>query len=178
MDVSKSHDDANLDTAYRRAFPRLVTVAGSIWLSLGGGILLLALLGLTVYVAGSELSRLAVGVGCCASLIVALFGVTFLVAGVRTVRGTAPDTLANGIASILLGALFAVLALLEMQARRPRAGELLLAIVGFILAGVLMAAGILALGGRRDYQAWQHARPSPLVDRRQHPVAAVPNRDP
>jgi predicted Ser/Thr protein kinase len=72
-----------------------------------------------------------------------VFGVGFIVAGTKTLRGTVADTLENGLGSIFFGILFGGIAF--NTAGGP---------VGF----GFVVAGILALVGRLEYKAWRTLR--------------------
>jgi hypothetical protein len=90
-----------------------------------------------------------------------LFGDGIVFVGVQSIRGTASDTLGNGIGSILLGLLCLscggsdLLSVASGVGGRPIAVGVTSAAVN-LLAGVgLLAAGVLALVGRSEYMAWK-----------------------
>jgi hypothetical protein len=144
-------------------FPATVTVAGIIWIVIGGLSILQLLLMLVLPAAmpqakarpadqGQEnVQRVAKGVGlCCGSLI----GGAFIFVGAQSVRGTANDTLGNGIGSIVLGILQLAYSAI---AALVRVSFLDLAI-GCILGIGLLVAGVIALLGRSDYKAWRESQ--------------------
>jgi len=146
-------DSAKQINGLQPGYPRTVLAAGIIWivygcfLLLGLAFLSLALLGPS---AGREQHEIPVLFAVCLSLSMALFGVLFVHVGVQSVRGTARDTLGNGIASIILSLVF--LASLRHAARDE-------SVTTSILLGCgLLAAGILALLGRKRYKAWREVR--------------------
>jgi hypothetical protein len=151
------------DFAAPPRIPLAVRTAGIIWIVVGSLILLAGVVvllvsmgtvaankglaargGDTAYFVGVILGQLA-GVAC-----VALFGAAFLFVGVKSVTGTAGDTLGNGIGSIVFGALN-----LGGAALFAGAGRFIQSGVSLIYAGCLIAAGVLALVGRADYKEWR-----------------------
>jgi hypothetical protein len=109
--------------------------------------------------------------GVCPVLIGVLFGAVFIHVGVQSTRGTARDTLGNGIGSLgfaLLNGGFGVLlitsGIVASGTTGGRAGSTDALIAGIIggsslLDGIgLLAAGVLALVGRREYKAWRRAQ--------------------
>jgi hypothetical protein len=128
--------------------PGTIMAAAVLWLVVGSLILLaaLALLVLSLFL-GRVAETPFLGTAALPVLVIALLlllglvGVVFLRHGVQTLRGTQRDTLGAGIFSIVVGLLFGT---------NPVQGG---------LAGLaLIAAGILALVGRRDYLAWRQGR--------------------
>lgn len=77
-----------------------------------------------------------------------VLGIGFLFVGVQTVRGRARDTLFSGLGAIVIGLLPFLLAF----------NSLTLGLLRLLDGGTLLAAGILALLGRREYKAWRAAR--------------------
>lgn len=164
-------------------FPPLVMIAGVIWIGFGA----LGLIGTVVSIgmAGAQAQQGGAGnagSGCCGGLI----AIAFLVCGYQTVKGTARDTLGNGIGSLLLGGLYLLLAGLVgfggfllgggNQQNNAKADELkvVIAITGAILGVMgmlLVVAGILALAGRSAYREWREASAPPKRRRRR------PDRD-
>jgi hypothetical protein len=152
-------------------FPTVVMVAGVIWIIVGAValvnvVLTLALAGANAAAQPGQPGGQTGGV-CCGLLV----GIAFLVCGIQTVKGTAKDTLGNGIGSILIGGFYLVvglgLGLLgalggagagQNPNLAPLAGVLLIAMV--IAGGIgaaLVLAGILALVGRGAYREWRRA---------------------
>ncbi len=137
-------------------YPKPVSVAGVLWIVFGAITLLNVAVGLLLVaaVAGGFGELGARGTGMvCGAVLSALFGAVFIHVGVQSVRGTARDTLGNGIGSIIFGLLQLAVGVLKMiQAD---------AIVGSIglLSGVgLLVAGVLALVGRDKYKAWRRSQ--------------------
>lgn len=141
------------------AYPWIVTMAGVIWISFGG----LVLLSTPVFLAamGKPAGLRAYGSG---AFVVCVFaalsiGAGFIYIGVEAIRGNASDMLADGIGSLILGVLSVGSALLELQiSTSARDFKLAIMLPCLVMAGGFMAAGILALGGRKDYKAWRKAQ--------------------
>jgi uncharacterized membrane protein len=106
-----------------------------------------------------------------------LVGAAFILAGFRSISGTAKNTHAYGIGSIILGVpmvlggiLFGLIAVVEyVQYVQGGAGHFgqhsFVGPFGFAVAGIflpvgagLLLAGVLAIKGRDQYQAWRRAR--------------------
>ena len=176
----RERDDDDLPSA-RREVPKLVRTAGIIWIIFGGLMLVTAVGSMGMMgMAGNGAQ------GSCNGIVGILFGIAFLFVGVQSIKGTAKDTLGNGIGSIVIGALnagvgvFAIiggLALSSVLAARtaPAPGQvtsdvaLVLIVAGAvnILSGVgLIVAGTLALMGRAEYKAYRHGgrRRDPIDD--------------
>lgn len=125
--------------------PGIVLAAGIIWIIIGAPIVLFMLIPLLLAVLFGQLG----GAGGALILItglIAAFGAVFITVGVKTIRGTAADTLGNGIGSIIFGLLMGGLSL-DLQ--HGGAGL------------ALIVAGVLALVGRAGYLAWQASRDRP-----------------
>jgi hypothetical protein len=139
-------------------FPRTVTAAGIVWIVIGSGILInFLVLVLLMFGLASDDPPENRGVFLAARIVGGLFvgvvGAFFLYEGIETVRGKAPDTLANGSGSILL-ALIAIGYTLQQNGAvgATQRGEGIIAGIG------LFAAGVLALMGRSKYEAWRRAQ--------------------
>jgi hypothetical protein len=119
------------------------------------GLVMLALMFLLAQRAGDRGSAGAFAVGgVCGVLFVALVGGVFVNVGVTSIRGTAKDTLGNGIGSILFGVLIGGLGVLGSLAT----GQILQAVINLATSAGLFVAGVLALVGRPQYQAWRRQR--------------------
>ena len=170
----RERDDDDLPSA-RREVPKLVRTAGIIWIIFGGLMLVTAVGSMGMMgMAGNGAQ------GSCNGIVGILFGIAFLFVGVQSIKGTAKDTLGNGIGSIVIGALnagvgvFAIiggLALYSVLAASaaPAPVALVLIVAGAvnILSGVgLIVAGTLALMGRAEYKAYRHGgrRRDPIDD--------------
>jgi len=94
------------------------------------------------------------GDACFFGLLPALVGGMILRVGVQNVLGTARDTLGNATGSIVIGALgMGVEYFLPLSFHD---GPIhLLVVIGAACGGGLIAAGLLALAGRRDYLDWR-----------------------
>jgi hypothetical protein len=91
--------------------------------------------------------------GICGLACVGLFSAAFLFVGVQSIRGTARDTLGNGVGSIVFGGLyFGIAAVMTVGGQIIPAG---IVGVGFIM---LLLAGIFALVGRGQYKLWRKAQ--------------------
>ncbi|HSQ55139.1 MAG TPA: hypothetical protein VLM40_05285 [Gemmata sp.] len=164
-------DEPALERTRAPVCPTTVKFAGYAWISFGG----LVLLNLIVYMAlvygqprapgatgggqgaaagdghaGGQ-GAAAVG-GVCGGLVLALFGLVFMHVGLQSIRGTAKDTLGNGIGSIIFGLLNLASGVIQAQAEHEiQAG------IGFLVGIGLLAAGVLALVGRGEYKEWRDA---------------------
>ena len=95
-----------------------------------------------------------------------LFGVVLVTAGRQTRKGTATDTTANGVGSLLIGLLnlgfaFTQARVLTGSPSLPEPVMLAFGVAAAVggLGGIaLVVAGILALSGRDDYRAWRQGR--------------------
>jgi hypothetical protein len=159
------------DFRRRADFPPMVRIAGIVWIIFGCLIVLNAILSVVVAVASSaqkETATTGTPAGAsaagnvCGGVCLVLFGAVFIHVGLQSIRGTAKDTLGNGIGSIVLGLLnlgWGVLILVgaAVVGGAARAVGLIVGVIG-ILGGLgLLAAGVLALVGRVDYRAWRQA---------------------
>lgn len=139
------------------SFPPLVKIAGVAWIVFG---ILILLESVVLFLVSFVLSGRGPRQGDAepnvfVAVFVALFGAAFLHVGVQSVRGTARDTLGNGIGSIVFG-LFSGLSALGTLA----AGQFVQFGINLLAGGGLLAAGILALIGRSDYKVWRKASKS------------------
>jgi hypothetical protein len=162
-DDEDEEDDADAEPT---AFPITVTLAGIGWIVFGSLILIgliFMLLGMFVFAGAQKNGAEAGGViggALCGGLIGGLFGAAFIFVGVQSVRGTANDTLGNGVGSIIFAFLDFGLAALNAAENPLQSG-----IYGLCGFG-LLAAGILALIGRSQYKAWRKAERRRNDDRR------------
>jgi len=137
-----------------RQFPTTVLIAGIAWITFGGIMLAnLALVVLLFLAAGGHGDDVAKFETLVISLFLALIGAVFIQVGVQSVRGTAKDTLGNGLGSVLFGLLYFGGGLMQ-----GIGGLLVQASVSLMCGGGLFAAGILALIGRREYKHWKRER--------------------
>jgi hypothetical protein len=153
-------DRDDRDAVRRPPFPVVVKIAGICWIVLGSIIPVHSLIVLLVQVVrpaapgGAPQGAILTGAGCLL-IVVGLIAAAFIFVGVQSVRGTAPGTVGNGVGSILFGLLNFI----------PVAQQI--AVGGYLHAGLsvlyvlgLITAGILALVGTADYQAWRRSRKS------------------
>jgi hypothetical protein len=148
--------------SFEPAFPILVKVAGIIWIIYG----CLALAAMSLNVAMFALSTPAnerqrddlIAAATCSVCCVGPVAAVFILVGYQSIRGTANDTLGNGIGSIIFGALgFASGITLTLAAQLFQAAMVL------AFAALLISAGVLALIARSDYRLWRQARKARLV---------------
>jgi hypothetical protein len=139
-------------------FPGTVRTAGAIWIAFGC-LCLLFYMGMLVLSAAVSLEpwtprmmRDATELLACSGILLGPFAAAFVIVGVQTVTGIARGTGANAAGSIMFG-VFAF-ALTVALAAREEFGQ---ASVGLVAGCSLVAAGILALLGRKDYHAWRQA---------------------
>jgi hypothetical protein len=168
-------------------FPGKVRTAGIIWI-LFGALILLWLLISFAFASPQDLGAITKA-DLWQIALVGLVGVGFGYAGFRTVSGTAKDTLAYGIASIILGGHMALagiygglITVWHLVDSLHQGGDgfwrrehgfmgLFVALAGISLPiGVgLLFAGILAIRARSQYKAWRRggtqASPSSGADR-------------
>jgi hypothetical protein len=142
------------------AFPRTVIIAGIVSIIFGSIIVvsvLVKLWRLAESVAWAARRRhfdildLALGEAVI-QFIIGLVGAAFIVRGNQCARGTARDTLANGIASIIFGLLmFGAGALMAGSDYFRGSSPVIRAGVLFLTASAVLATGVLFLAGHRNY---------------------------
>jgi len=142
-------DQLEPDDEAEWVYPTSVTIAGIVWIVFGGIILVNVLVLLLMPRWQREAAMIG---GASARFFRDLFGAAFIYVGVQSVRGTARDTLGNGIGSIVFGLLKLVWGGLQASD-----GENIQAGIGFLAGAALIAAGVLALIGRSKYKAWRRA---------------------
>jgi hypothetical protein len=150
-------------------FPGTVRIAGIIWIVIGGLILLNAVANLIItsaLAAGQNPGAAAAG-GSCPAVVGALIGLAFIFVGQQSVRGTARDTLGNGIGSLGIGLLVSGVGVLAVLGGAAVAGQqagqqgMILLIIGIVnlFGGIgLLTAGLLALIGRGRYREWKRSQ--------------------
>jgi hypothetical protein len=150
-------DNRGYDYEEAPPFPSLVKAAGLIWI-IYGCLGLLNLVGQFLFVfvlaantPGAGTGTLVVGGGF-GLVIGGLIAAAFIFVGVQSVRGTAQDTLGNGVGSIILGVLAFGIVILEVAF-----GQFLAAGMVVVAAIMLLTAGVLTLVGREDYRLWKRA---------------------
>jgi hypothetical protein len=140
----------------------VVYTAGVIWIVFGCLILLNAAVNLLLTLGLAAADGAQAAGGTCPVLLGVLFGAVFILVGVQSTRGTAKDTLGNGIGSIIFGLINGGFgALLIAGGIAAGSAGLIAVILGGIslLGGIgLLVAGVLALAGRGEYKAWQRAQ--------------------
>lgn len=85
-------------------------------------------------------------------------GVAFLMAGITTSTGKAKGLLANGIVSIVLGALIAIAFLVLGALVRNFGGGGILLLLALVFGGMLVTAGILACVSNKNYKEFHHTK--------------------
>lgn len=155
----------------RVPFPGNVHAAGIIWIVFGGLVLLsLSLVGLRFL--ESELEPQEATGLVCSSIFLLLFGAVFVHVGVQSVKGTAKDTIQNGIGSILFGVLYLGYGITTLNSPFFEGAEAMRAVavgINLLCSVALFAAGILGIVGRQDYKDWRQAnrpREAPSSSRR------------
>jgi hypothetical protein len=136
--------------------PTTVVTAGIVWIVVGSFILLNLLAILVAMFAVSDergAEGRAVG-GVVISLFLGFVGGVFIHVGVQSIRGTAKDTLGNGIGSLIFG----VLEMIAAFTQEGRFGKGVQIATALLFAVGLYVAGILALVGRENYRAWRRRR--------------------
>lgn len=151
-------EDRDPPIRHNPTFPATVKTAGIIWIVFGSLILLNLLVVLVIVIGGAltvppqqdvivpgVIGTLSIGA------FMGLFGGGFLYVGVQSVRGTATDTLGNGIGSFVIGMLHVGIGAPLMNSERiPMIAGGVSCLVGL----GLILAGILALVGRGPYRDW------------------------
>jgi hypothetical protein len=85
-------------------------------------------------------------------------GIAFLMAGIQTSTGKAKGLLANGIVSIVLGAIIALALLALGSLVRGFGGGGILLLLALVFGGMLVTAGILACVGNKNYKEFHHTK--------------------
>lgn len=138
-------------------YPQTVKTAGVLWIIFGCVVLVnMAVVLLLSFVVAANAQGQAAGLAgglVCGGVIGGLFGAVFLHVGNQSVRGTAHDTLGNGIGSILFALFY-----LAAAAAQAVAGMIAQGGVNGLGGAMLFAAGVLALVGRSDYKRWRKAQ--------------------
>ena len=133
--------------------PGTVTTAGVIWIIVGAMILINLVVILTSRFAFSDPA--SEEVRATAGVLVALFlgfvGGVFIHVGVQSIRGTAKDTLGNGIGSMIFG----VLEVVSAFTQEGQLGKAVHIATALLFAATFFIAGIFALIGRTEYKAWR-----------------------
>ncbi len=153
-------DDYGPDSEFLTAapFPGTVLAAGVIWIVYGClvfldlVVVLLAIFAVAANAKGDAAGAVVAGT-LCGLAFVGLIGAAFLFVGVQSVRGTARDTLGNGVGSIILGLLG-----LGGVALYASLGQFIPAGGAAVGGGLLLTAGVLALVGRSPYKLWRMAQ--------------------
>ena len=128
-------------------FPVAITWAGIIWAGMGVFTLLCVL----------ALSAQTGTIRTPGSIVAALL---FLYGGVRAVSGTTPGTFRSGVASVILGFIWAISGFTMAGLMTPTAGFriVLLQALACGMGGGMMLAGFLAVGGNSSYLRWRAAQ--------------------
>lgn len=137
-------------------YPGKLRAAGIIWVVIGALILLFNGISLLIFMMNAPPGA-AFGAGVCAGGFVALFGGAFIFVGIQSITGTAPGTIANGIGSIIFGALVLGVGLLAGIG----GGNVASLIIAPIEAAVLVLAGVLAIQCDQPYKEWRYVHKPP-----------------
>lgn len=151
-------DDEPSPLVVEPVVPKTVQVAGVIWIVFGSLILLNWTLSLVLLIALA-----AAGPSSGGSCFGILIGAAFLSVGIQSIRGTAKGMGGNAIGSLFFGLLNAGggIVLLFLGLRWGQASMIITGIIAAICltAGIgLIAAGILALVGRKEYREYRLAQ--------------------
>lgn len=132
----------------RHKLPGGALAAAIIWIIYGALQLIGVLGGLAA--AGRPGPQLIIGLG---------VGVAFLMAGITTSTGKAKGLLANGIVSIVWGAiiLLAMLALGSLLRGFGGASSIIM-LIGVLFGGMMIVAGILACMNNQKYKEYHHTK--------------------
>jgi hypothetical protein len=146
-------------------YPKVVRIAGVIWIVFGSLILLNSAVNLLVTFSTAAGGGAQTGDRVFVALLAMLIGAVFIHAGLQSTRGTAKDTLGNGIGSIIFAGLIGGAGVLLLLGSLVVGGTV--GLIGAVLGGInllngvgLLAAGVLALLGRHAYKAWRRAQQS------------------
>jgi hypothetical protein len=158
-------DYAPSDCLEAQPYPWQVTAAGVIWVVLGALILFLTGLMLVSAVSrpgganaggqnnGAISSGLLTWLGC-----MAVFGASLMLVGVHSIRGTLRNLGTNIVLSFGLSLLYLGPVIVKVaggQFIQPGVGRIILTGVDVLIGVLLLAAGLLALMGRRQYEQWR-----------------------
>lgn len=134
--------------APRRKLPGGALAASIIWI-IYGSLQLIGVLG-SLAIAGRPGPQLIIGLG---------VGVAFLMAGITTATGKAKGLLANGIVSIVWGSiiLLAMLALGSLVRGLGGASSIIM-LIGVLLGGMMIVAGILACMNNQKFKEYHHTK--------------------
>ena len=140
------------------AYPPAILVAGLLWVFVGVSVIAEFVYLLVATVADENTwDPRRITARAIASLVGGLFrlavGGFFLHEAVAVFRGTIPSTVGLATGSVLFAAVFVGMALFLVQD-----DHLIRRVIPCLAAAVLLAAGALALMGRRNYEAWWKAK--------------------
>ncbi|HVS39001.1 MAG TPA: hypothetical protein VMS17_25810 [Gemmataceae bacterium] len=144
-------------------------IAGVLWILYGCLVLASAAVSLVLILAlagaagraggaGQDLGAAFAAGGFCGAVVIALFGIAFLFVGIQSVRGTARDTLGNGIGSVIFSVLQFGWAALAVSMSAGQIGNIVQAGVAVVTGALLLTAGVLALVARGAYRDWKRAQ--------------------
>jgi hypothetical protein len=145
------------------SFPKVLSYVGVIWIVFGAinliGVLALALLVLLSVVPFPN------GEGVTDLLLILAAGIGLVYIGVQTTRGTASDTLENGIGSIIWGVILLYKAFKSADGLAQLTDATVGAFVLLVVCGAMMVvAGWISLAVRKDYRAWRGSIAAAVVD--------------
>jgi hypothetical protein len=123
--------------------PGSITSAAILWIVYG-----------SIAMAGS----LLVGPGILGMIVGELVAIAFLTTGIRTLSGSANSVFVGGILSIVWGALILITFLIGVAFAEETAIRVVLVVIGLLLSGTLITAGILACVGNTKFEAWRRYR--------------------
>ena len=159
--MSVDHNQDESLPPVRPAFPTTALIAGIMWIVLGSWIFLMGALVLSVERPGAQTPLSFWGF---------VFGAASVYIGIHTVRGTVRGMRGNAIGSIVFACLILIHVSSVVAAIQPdKSAEILFGHVvqaggAFVVALGFLAAGILALWGRHQYQSWLQAQKASKSD--------------
>ena len=142
-------------------FPKALSYAGVVWIVFGA----MNLIGVTlsfVLLSGVPFPN---GEGVTDLLLFLAAGIGLVYIGVQTTRGTASDTLENGIGSIIWGVilLYEAFKLADELAQLSDDAADVAFVFGGVYGAMMIVAGLISLAVREDYRAWRGTSPA-VVD--------------
>jgi len=153
--MAHTSDPSSLPAPSPPRFPASVRAAGIIWIVFGAGIINVIPVLLRTFGIGLEADadKTAPIGPILQGLFQGVIGGFFLYEGIATCRGALPSTVGVAIGSFLFALVYVAFGIFEAAARQ---GYYL--VLMFILVAGLLVAGVLALAGRAQYDAWYTAR--------------------
>jgi hypothetical protein len=108
-----------------------------------------------VYSSVAVAGNLLVGPGILALVVGELVAIAFLATGIRTLSGSPHSVFVGGILSIVWGALILITFLIGVAVADETAIRVVLVVLGLLVSGTLITAGILACVGDAKFKPWR-----------------------